>query len=209
MSKYLTKKTEDFRIEGQFLGFAFGDGYKLKYLRLATEAGEQQIKVPKEQRSFLYRSLVPGVWVEVAGSQKLDPDKGTVKRKAYQVTPLGNREMRSIATDKPEASVSFSPNKPLIPTIAEKKSCILVCQKCKRGTAAVMNALETELDDRGLDQVTVKPTGCMKRCKEGPNMVMPDKTRYCKISPEQIPAVLDKHFPEAEPVCRFAAAETA
>lgn len=201
MSKCLSKKTEDFRLEGQFLGFAFGDGYKLKYLRLATAAGEQQIKLPKEQRAFLYRSLVPGVWVEVAGYQKLDQEKGTVKRKAYQVIPVGgtdihNASVPSIATTVPEVDTSFAPCKALLPTVAEKKSCILVCQKCKRGTKAVMDALETELDDRGLNQVQIKPTGCMKRCKEGPNIVMPDKTRYSKIAPNQIPAVVDKHFPQ-------------
>ena len=198
MSKCFSKKTEDFRLEGQFLGFTFGDGYKLKYLRLATAAGEQQIKLPKEQRASLYRSLVPGVWVEVAGYQKLDLEKGTIKRKAYQVTLTGNANMEPIATAVPEVDASFAPCKSLLPTVAEKKFCILVCQKCKRGTKAVMEALETELDDRGLNQVTVKPTGCMKRCKEGPNIVMPDKTKYSRISPDQIPAVVDKHFPQSE-----------
>ena len=61
----------------------------------------------------------------------------------------------------------------------------MVCQKSdcmKRGGKAVCQALEAALSDRGLeDQVTIKGTGCMKNCKAGPNLVMPDKTRYSRI----------------------------
>jgi (2Fe-2S) ferredoxin len=34
----------------------------------------------------------------------------------------------------------------------------------------------------------------MKNCKAGPNLVMPDKTRYSKIKSEQVPALIDRHF---------------
>jgi (2Fe-2S) ferredoxin len=34
----------------------------------------------------------------------------------------------------------------------------------------------------------------MKNCKSGPNLVMPDKTRYSKIQAEQVPVLIDKHF---------------
>ncbi len=76
---------------------------------------------------------------------------------------------------------------------------ILVCQKSdcrKRGGAQVCQALEQHLRDRGLEnQVTIKATGCMKRCKAGPNMIiMPDKTRYSHIEPSEIPQMIDEHF---------------
>lgn len=59
-----------------------------------------------------------------------------------------------------------------------------------------MDALKTEIGDRGLtDEVAIKPTGCMKRCKAGPNLVMPDKTRYSQIHAQAVPDLLDKHFP--------------
>jgi (2Fe-2S) ferredoxin len=50
------------------------------------------------------------------------------------------------------------------------------------------------LSDRDLTQVTIKGTGCMKQCKAGPNIVMPDKTRYSRIRPQDIPNLVDKHF---------------
>jgi (2Fe-2S) ferredoxin len=41
----------------------------------------------------------------------------------------------------------------------------------------------------------------MKRCKAGPNLVMPDKTRYTKIRAEAIPALIEQHFePPCEPL---------
>ena len=152
---------------------------KPRYLRLSTATGEQQIKLAKELRPLLHRSLVLGEWVEVSGFQKLDSKQGTLKLKAAQVVTKSAH-----ALPQP----SLPPAKP---------DCILICQKsdcCKRGSRQVAKALETELRDRGLqDQVTVKATGCMKRCKEGANLVMPDKTRYSRVRPEKASALLDKH----------------
>ncbi|HEY9644335.1 MAG TPA: (2Fe-2S) ferredoxin domain-containing protein, partial [Coleofasciculaceae cyanobacterium] len=142
MSTYNSDRDQDFQLEGRFLGFAAeAGGYKLKYLRLATATGEQQIKLSKELRSPLYRSLAPGEWIQVSGSQKLS--SGGVKLKAYQVSPAEPAAQR--------------------PAIAAPKSaCILVCQKsdcCKRGSREVANALQAELSQRGLaDHVTVKAT---------------------------------------------------
>ncbi len=168
-----------FSLEGRFLGFASApDDSKPKYLRLSTATGEHQIKLAKELRPLLYDSLVPGAWVEVSGFQKLDSKQGILKLKANQVV---------------SKSAKASPRSSL-PAI--KPACILICQKsdcCKRGSRQVAEALETELRDRGLqDQVTVKATGCMKRCKEGANLVMPDKTRYSRVRPEKASALLDK-----------------
>jgi hypothetical protein len=47
------KQVSDFELNGCFLGFAAKDGYKLKYLRLSTDAGEYCIKIPKDLRSTL------------------------------------------------------------------------------------------------------------------------------------------------------------
>jgi (2Fe-2S) ferredoxin len=227
MTQCFTPRTVDFRLEGQFLGFALGDGYKLKYLRLATDDGEQQIKLSKSLRPLLYRSLLPGMRVEVLGNQKWNPEKGSVNRKAYQVIPLTLDETsdKTLGESLNRAVVQFStataasktivepiesPVQPLIelpePPISseaakakKQKTCIFVCGKsdcCKKGGRAIMASLEAELNERGLDQeITIKPTGCMKRCKAGPNVVMPDKTRYSKISAKEIPTILDRHFP--------------
>lgn len=217
MTQCITPRTVDFRLEGQFLGFALDDGYKLKYLRLATEDGELQIKLSKPLRALLYQLLLPGMRVEVLGNQKWNFEKGSVKRKAYQVTPLsGESSCSPVRESRQDATVQYPVGievlapitesiQPAGKTIASKskkqKTCILVCGKsdcCKKGGRAIINSLQAEISDRGLDEeIVIKPTGCMKRCKAGPNVVMPDKTRYSKISAKEIPTILDKHFPEA------------
>jgi (2Fe-2S) ferredoxin len=76
---------------------------------------------------------------------------------------------------------------------------ILICQKSdcrKRGGDAVCKALQQELEQRGLkEQVTLEKTGCLKKCKSGPNLViLPDKTRYSKVEPEAIPVLIEQHL---------------
>ncbi|MDZ4871365.1 MAG: hypothetical protein CLLPBCKN_000753 [Chroococcidiopsis cubana SAG 39.79] len=79
------------------------------------------------------------------------------------------------------------------------KASILVCQKSdcvKRGANGVCKALQASLNERGLEnEVEIKPTGCLKQCKAGPNVVvMPDKTRYTRVQTEQVAELIDKHF---------------
>ncbi|NJR37861.1 MAG: (2Fe-2S) ferredoxin domain-containing protein [Leptolyngbyaceae cyanobacterium CSU_1_4] len=68
------------------------------------------------------------------------------------------------------------------------------------GCKSDRTALQAAIQEQGLThQVIVKGTGCMKRCKAGPNLVMPDKTRYTKISPKAIPALIEQHFAPGTP----------
>lgn len=205
MSHTTQESKSEFMLQGQFLSFAAKDGYKLKYLRLATPDGEQWIKLPKELRGSLYRSLVPGSWIQVYGYRKVCLKKGTIALKAYQVNPVvgGMNGAGEIKLDPVQFTSAIDPIPQVAAQTETKPECILVCQKsdcCKRGAKALVAALQTELDDRGLsDQVKIKPTGCMKRCKAGPNLVMPDKTRYCQIHAREIPALVDKHFTVTAP----------
>lgn len=195
MSKYESHKSE-FDMQGRFLGFAAKDSYKLKYLRLSVNTGEYFIKIPKESRLTLYRTLTPGDWIHVSGYQEFCPRKGTTKIKAYQITPTSPTEQMACKNVVPLVS---KPATASTEATSAKKANILVCQKsdcCKRGGRALVEALQTELDERGLaDQVAIKPTGCMKQCKAGPNLIMPDKTRYSRIRSNDVPELLEKHFP--------------
>lgn len=210
------EQTVAFDLEGTFLGFAAEEGYKLKLMRVATPTGEHCIKLPKELRSTLYRTLRPGAAVQVIGHQTFNPLKGKLKLKAEQVTPLDlaqtvphpelhvwmQRPVYSPVvplqlTDPQTSATSDRSSKP-----RQKPATILVCQKsdcCKKGANALIAKLQNELADRGLaDQVKVRGTGCMKQCKTGPNLVMPDKSRHTRLRPEQIPTLLDQHFDESQ-----------
>jgi (2Fe-2S) ferredoxin len=172
MGKCKPIQTSDFTLEGRFLGYAANDRDKFKYIRLASTT-EYEIKLSKELRS---QPLFPGEWLQVSGTRQSNPLTGQVKLKAAILT---------------------RPFAPVAPK-AKKTETILICQKsdcCKLGAKAIATALTHEIQTQGLsNQVTVKGTGCMKRCKAGPNIVMPDKTRYTKISAKAVPAIIEQHF---------------
>ncbi|MBW4621084.1 MAG: (2Fe-2S) ferredoxin domain-containing protein [Cyanosarcina radialis HA8281-LM2] len=186
MSKYT--QVAELKVAGQFLGFLFKDGYKIEYLRLGTPQGEFWFKPAKELRPVLEGYLNPGDAIEIGGEGKRDLKSGKLKLKAYEVKRAGEREEERGREGERER------------TELSKNASILICQKSdcqKRGGKAICEALEAGLRDRNLsEQVKIKGTGCLKQCKAGPNLVfMPDKTRYSKVSPAQIPNLIAKHFP--------------
>ncbi|MEH2437323.1 MAG: (2Fe-2S) ferredoxin domain-containing protein [Nostoc sp.] len=187
-------EVSEFCLEGRFIDFVIKDGYKLKGLILGTHEGESYIKLAKNLRAAFDLRLPPGTWLQVVGYKKHDLKDGTVTLKAERVMAARSQMVIQTATPVQEPpSIDNTKVKP-----AKTKATILVCQKSdcmKRGGKAVCQALEAALSDRGLeDQVTIKGTGCMKNCKAGPNLVMPDKTRHSRIQATQVPALMDKHF---------------
>jgi len=66
-----------------------------------------------------------------------------------------------------------------------------VCHK--KGSGALLQYLEGELSDRGLGDVIVSTTGCLKVCDRGPAMIVyPENWWYGHVdSEEAIDAVID------------------
>jgi (2Fe-2S) ferredoxin len=211
------KQVSELNLEGRFLGFGISGSKKLKYFRLATAEGERLIKLemPKKQRAILENQLIPGDWVRAIGEKQFSLKTGLWKLKAYHILPA----LHSVTTEPVPVTPAVTgcdhfrdcaiaetcaSSQPPIATLEaivpqKKKATILICQKSdcrKKGGAAVCKALEEQLRQKGLeDNVTIKGTGCMSRCKAGPNVVvMPDKARYTKIQPEEIPDLIANHF---------------
>ena len=176
----MTHESAEFRFSGQFLGYVFKDGHKIKRLTIATPDGEFSIKMTKSAKASLRQTLLPGDQIQVGGWQKLDRETNTLKFKAEWI--------RAIVIPAQKAS------KP-------GKDAILVCQKSscmKRGGKAICHAIETALSDRGLaDQVTLRKTGCMKACGKVPVVFMPGKNRYTKVNPKDVGSLVDEHFASA------------
>jgi (2Fe-2S) ferredoxin len=196
MSASYSREMSEFCLEGRFIDFVIKDGYQLKGLLLATSEGECYVKLAKHLRPAFDLRLAPGTWLQVVGYKKHDRKKDKVTLKAERVM-AARLEIGQVANITPKVSPPPAGN-----TAKKQSAChkhtILVCQKSdcmKRGGKAVCQALEAALSHRGLeDQVTIKGTGCMKKCKAGPNIVMPDKTRYSRIPASQVPKIMDKHF---------------
>jgi NADH:ubiquinone oxidoreductase subunit E len=182
MDNFQDDRESDFRLEGRFLGFASNQVGKVKYLRVAVETSEWQIKLPKESRATLGRVLLANDWIQVLGEKKLNQRTGQLKLKARQVHKLTLETEPTCAQVKP------------LPEQGKKK--ILVCQKSgclKRGGKRLCQDLEAALCDRGLqDQVVIERTGCLKRCSQAPNVIlMPGKSRLSGMHPDAIAALLD------------------
>lgn len=195
MNASYNTEISEFCLEGRLIDFVIKDGYKLKGLLLGTAEGECYVKLAKHLRAAFDLRLARGTWLQVVGYKKHDIKKDKVILKADRVM-AARSEIGSMVTLTPVQEP------PAVKTTQEKagknKHTILVCQKSdcmKRGGKAVCQALEAALSNRGLeDKVTIKGTGCMKKCKAGPNIVMPDKTRYSRIPSTQVPVIMDKHF---------------
>lgn len=185
MSIYTNSQVTEFCFEGRFLDFVIKDGYKLKGLLLWTSEGECYIKLAKHLRSAFDLRLPQGTWLQVVGTKQYNAKKD-------QVTLVAERVMAASADMGTVTAQNLAKTKP------DKVQTILVCQKSdcmKRGGKALCQALESELTNHGLENsVAIKGTGCMKNCKAGPNLVMPDKTRYSKVKAEQVADLIDKHF---------------
>jgi (2Fe-2S) ferredoxin len=190
-----------FSLIGCFLGFIHNQKHQPKALRLATREGEWTIKLAKELRDRDYSAWIPGAQVQVWGDQKLKPQKHQppkLKLKADRVDLAAYPPVSPLPPIVPSSTAASNAIvKP--PRRQTAKAVIQVCHKSdclKNGGKAVCQAIDRMIANFGLeDVVKVQSTGCMKNCKAAPNLVvLPDKQRYAKIKPSQVPAMIEKHF---------------
>ncbi len=189
-SKY---QVADFQLQGQLLGFILKDGYKIKYLKIAFAEREYWIKLPKQLRAQINQNMVPGCWLDITGYSQKCRKTGKLKLQAEAVK-LAEPEKPNHKTLAPTSKANN-----LKTTVNSSKIKILVCSKSscrKRGSDALCQLLQTQIEDDGLQEhAEIKLTGCQKECKKGPNLVItPDKTRYSRVTPQQIPLLLKKHL---------------
>lgn len=181
---------QPFSLQGCFQGFEPHPNGKLKTMILLTDDGERRIKLDKPLRRVVGPYLQAGQALEVQGVTKLKPGKEQ-KTIAERIRILQDG-----------ASMQKSPQPPPKPTLR----CVQICGKSdcrRRGGDRVLEAFEQALADHPeLEPLRLKVTGCMKNCKAGPNLVMmPDKARYCQVSPAQVSDLMQRHFsdPQAPP----------
>ncbi|MBC7881707.1 MAG: NAD(P)H-dependent oxidoreductase subunit E [Anaerolineae bacterium] len=179
MSKFLT-------VEGEVLGYLPNRYGIHNRVQISTDQGELMVKFPKEWSHRIYSSIAVGEKVQVRGKLKED-DEGTLYLKAEVVLHLKDAVRVSVGPSQLPTEEVIPPT---LPTAR-----VLVCTKsdcCKRGAKQLVKSLEESVERYGLqDQVTIQTTGCMKRCKEGPNLViMPQKSRYSNVRPAQAPELL-------------------
>ncbi|GFE71191.1 (2Fe-2S) ferredoxin domain-containing protein [Chroococcus sp. FPU101] len=185
MSKF-REQVQDFQVQAQLIGFVIKDGYKIKYVRVNISDWEYWIKPEKEIRTTLNTAIAPGTHLEITGQSEWK--SGKLKLNASSIIVLDSQKRLPEAVTKTETTPAKT-----------NKACVMICQKStcwKRGGQEVCQAIENTIHEQGLtEQVQVKLTGCLKQCKNGPNVIiMPDKARYSNVRPQEIGFLFDKHF---------------
>ncbi len=173
-----------FTLTGQLLDFIVKDGYKIKGLRLAIAEREYWVKIPKSLRSNLDPNLKPGCWLTVTGYREIKNLKIKLEAETLRLVNPSEVSCPVVTTEN---------------TKEKNQGSILICQKAgcwKQGGEELYQALAESLQAYGLeDKVKIKTTGCLKQCKQAPNLVfMPAKTRYGQLAPHTVVQLVEKHF---------------
>ncbi|NJN22433.1 MAG: (2Fe-2S) ferredoxin domain-containing protein [Leptolyngbya sp. RL_3_1] len=185
-----TAAKSHFCLEGRLLGFTPGASSPRKFMTVQTSTGEISVKLSKSLRLMLLGYLTAGDWIRLVGKQKLDPETQEWRYKAHEVIKISERRSLSPRLASPIAAAKPAPHQPQKVLVCNKSDCR------KRGSGALCDFLETALAASGrAEQITVKQTGCMDRCKTGPHVVfMPGKQRYSKVTAAMLPDLIQKHL---------------
>ncbi|MEQ9553476.1 MAG: (2Fe-2S) ferredoxin domain-containing protein [Coleofasciculus sp. G3-WIS-01] len=77
---------------------------------------------------------------------------------------------------------------------------ILVCQHrtCRQqGAVKVLAAFQAS----PVNGVTVRGSSCLGECGNSPMVVvLPEQTWYCRVHPDEVPTVVQRHLKEGQPV---------
>jgi (2Fe-2S) ferredoxin len=149
-------------IEGSFIGWYPSPTGQLKYLQIQTVDRTQQVKIPKTLRPLLEQVLKSSTYLKLQ-------------------VKIGHRHLKAI-------SILILPSDTL-PTIQHPPSDhapttkIQVCSKgsCrKRGSGQICAGLKALLQDHELqNSVVIEEVGCLKECKQAPNVRIKPSGKIC------------------------------
>jgi (2Fe-2S) ferredoxin len=192
-----------FGLVGEFLGFIWTKKQQPNAVKLRWLNQEIVIKLAKYLRDDqTVKTLIPGMPIQVWGIQKPSKERSFLKLKAHRIRQSETDDSSPYPTlmklvDDPLMQPSDSV-KPIV-SPESKPSTVKVCTESgcmKRGGKSMCKILASSLAEGNWEQeITVKRTGCMGKCKSGPHLiVMPDRTSYGKIQPKDVAGILTKHF---------------
>ncbi len=194
-----------FNLEGTVLGFSGKDPDKPKSLILEIDQEPMPIKLPKKLRISLPDRLQPGDRINCIGRSQIDFDTGVIKLEAMLLFSLPPTSDESLPVHSPSSiALASSPkSRRALHPPKLKKAKILVCKKSgckKRGEFQLVETLKRVLQDHQLqDQVEIQYSGCQKRCSKAPSLtIMPGKHRYERLTPKNLPAIVQEHFCASE-----------
>ena len=94
-----------------------------------------------------------------------------------------------------DSSAKQKPRRPFI-QVCQYRSCV------RGGAEAVFDALQEQAATT--EDFVLSRSECMGQCSAGPNVrVLSDGTWYCRVTPEDVKAIVEKHIQNGEPVDRL------
>lgn len=178
-----------FRLQGVAHNFKLGKGYRIRHFDLTTDQGTYRFKIPLRIHKRLNYDLYPQMELEVSGLVHICPKKQSLKLEVQQIFP----------TPIPSSDNPVLTDLTVIAQDVSSKAKVLICKKSacwQKGGKEIHQQLQKELQSNGLDQrVQVETTGCMGRCKKGPNLeVLPENAKYSRFQPQQTSQLVTNHF---------------
>lgn len=179
----------EFTISGTLEDFVVNSKGRVKYLYLSTPEEDYAIAVAKSPTNLFSQQLQPGCYLKVTGMRKYKLHQDQLEYKAYRIELLTTPVVSPPDTETTAIQSTIKKAKP--------KVKVLFCQNSdcwQKGGKVACELLKTELRNEGMiDQVEIKTTGCMKQCKQAPNVViMPGRNRYSRVQPQQLSSLILK-----------------
>lgn len=174
-------------LKGQYVGAFRSEKGKLKGLRLQSGAEEYTIKLPKYLRPMLVRELQPETFVQIWAY----PDKDIWR--AINILPLSETEIQALPK-----SIEATVKQPVAQAPQKPRTCIQICRKgkCfKQGSKAIWQTLQDEVEaNPDLQHLSIEATGCMKACKQGPNLrILPSGKVVNRVNASKALSVLSAY----------------
>lgn len=195
----------EFCLVGTVSNFILKNKGKVKKIELSTPQGKFWFKIPHKLHKKINCRLYPNAMLETRGRVKVYPKKAKFKLKLEHFEVLSDNpgpspfnlnfiESASENGIAPEANSALKEG-----NSTEQKGKILICKKSpcwERGGKLIHGKVKDELTEQGLkNNVSVKKTGCMGRCKSAPNLVvLPGNIRYKRFSHKNVNNLIETHF---------------
>jgi (2Fe-2S) ferredoxin len=152
------KTRSPFDFHARFVAFSKMRDGRPRRMLVECQGDRHTMKISKPIRYLVVQWLKPGAWVQLIGEAKRERHSDRIMRKVHTVRPVTT----------------------MVNGACEKAclGCIRICSEkncCKRGAESLRSELEHCLTKCGLNgQVKVESCRCLKNCKKGPSLCMPD-----------------------------------
>ena len=185
----------NYKKEGEFVGFIPKPNDELKYIQVKVGERIIPIKLAKELRKSIGKSLVRGDRLSIFLEESRSGRISKLKLRSDRIEKISTNTIHKTSFASTSSSVSASTSK----KNKTKKGKVLICRKsscAKQGGKQLYRALTETIDQLGLrQQVDIELTSCQKQCKKAPSLIlMPGKVKHAYVHPNDIANLLKAHY---------------